>query len=167
MITAGDKKAAKVLPNFWYLLQFDGGSRGNPGLCGAGVVVYNFHRNVVSLESSKSTADLCRESIFEASIYLNDHSTCNEAEYAGIIYGLEAALKLGVKKLVIEGDSMLVVKQLLGSYKVKAKKLMPLHQRAESLLSKFSDFKIVHIERSLNSKPDLLANRAMDHKKTE
>jgi ribonuclease HI len=70
------------------------------------------------------------------------------------------------QKLLVEGDSQLVVQQVLGAYKVRASNLMPLYERAVALASKFDELHITHIERALNAHADALANEAMDSRQT-
>jgi ribonuclease HI len=88
--------------------------------------------------------------------------TNNEAEYKGLIAGLQAAKSLGIKKLSVEGDSQLIVRQLLGEYKVRNERLKPLHAEAEALIAAFTTFDIKHIERAENADADALVNQAMD-----
>jgi ribonuclease HI len=56
--------------------------------------------------------------------YLGSKHTNNEAEYTGLVIGLKAALEGGYKRLVINGDSTLVVKQMQGIWQCKAGNLM-------------------------------------------
>lgn len=129
-----------------YLLQFDGGARGNPGHSGAGAVLFNF-----------ST----RQVVWSGYEYVGSDKTNNQAEYGGLILGLKAALKLKITDLVIEGDSDLIVQQITGNY--KADKLQSLYSRVMHLLPYF-DYVINHIPRARNSIADRLANLAMDRK---
>jgi hypothetical protein len=81
--------AASVRPEDWYLLQFDGGSRGNPGISGAGAAIYWLPNG------PDAAAD--RRAVWASSIYIGDDCTNNEAEYSGIVEGLTAAYALGIK----------------------------------------------------------------------
>eukprot|EP00953_Heterococcus_sp_UTEX-ZZ885_P020748 11608-Heterococcus_DN1.PRE.2 len=149
----------------WYVLQFDGGARGNPGPSGAGAAI--FHCALQRGAGADGQDNLAlSELVWTSSIYVSDFSTCNEAEYTGMVQGLAAALQLGIKKLLVEGDSQLVVQQVLGRYKVKATNLVPLHEKAVALASKFDELHITHIERALNGHADALANEAMDSRQT-
>ena len=78
------------------------------------------------------------------------NGTSNEAEYMAMIEGMREALKLGAKDVEILTDSELVVRQMRGEYKVRAKNLKRLKKRAESLLKKFESFSITHIPRKEN-----------------
>lgn len=128
----------------------DGGSRGNPGVAGFGMVVVDEKKQI----------------IFETSKYLGI-KTNNEAEYEGLICGLDWLKKneLTVDEAEFNADSELMVKQMQGIYKVKAINLKDLNKRARELVllikSKIS-FKA--ILRELNSEADRLANKAMDKK---
>ena len=134
-----DKKLAFVFA--------DGGSRGNPGPSGAGALVK---------EGSPDGT-----TIGEVAKFLGVN-TNNYAEYTSLILGLEKALELGVEVVEVRMDSELIVKQMLGQYRVKNKNLKPLYETAKGLSSKFHKFRIAHIERALNKEADKLANQAMD-----
>ena len=128
-------------------LYFDGGSRGNPGPAGVGIVILN--------TSTQKT-------LVEKSIFIG-HTTNNACEYAGLIHGLQLAQQYGISKINIYSDSMLVVKHINGEYKVRNSRLKPLYDRAITLLKLFGDgFSINHIERAKNHRADELANVAMN-----
>ena len=130
------------------VMQFDGGSRGNPGPAGCGVTL--------------TTA--AGELVYELGDFLGNH-TNNYAEYSGLLRGAEAAVKLGARKLEIRADSELVVRQILGIYRVKNAALRPLYQQALDLLNKIPAWSIQHVYRSSNARPDELANMAMNRKR--
>lgn len=128
----------------------DGGSRGNPGVAGFGVVVVDEKKQI----------------IFEASKYLGI-KTNNEAEYEGLIFGLKWLLKneLNIDEAEFNADSELMIKQMQGIYKVKARNLKELNKRARELVSLINTkIKFVAIKREFNSQADALANEAMDKK---
>lgn len=85
-----------------------------------------------------------------------NQATNNEAEYMGLIAGLEKAQELGLSELEIKGDSQLVVNQMKGEYQVKSDNLLPLHQQATSLLNEFESVNLTCIKRDENH----LANQA-------
>jgi ribonuclease HI len=128
----------------WRLL-VDGAARGNPGPAGAGAVLFD--------PSGHKRAQDNR--------YLGE-TTNNVAEYQAFIMGLELALSLGVKNLHVSADSLLVVQQLKGAYRVKTPHLLPLWQQARNKLQKFDACAISHVDRSLNQEADRLANQAID-----
>lgn len=130
------------------ILFADGGSRGNPGPSGSGAV----------LKADDGST------IAEVNAFIG-HTSNNVAEYTGLLIGLKKAIELGVKQIEVRMDSQLVVRQILGEYKVKNEKLIPLYREALELSRKFSEFKINHIPRNLNKEADILANRAMDNAK--
>ena len=96
-----------------HLLQFDGGARGNPGLGGAGAVI-------LSGDGEENLKE-----VWSGYWYLGT-CTNNQAEYTGLIKGLQKGLEMELPSLHVEGDSELVIKQLLGSYKCKSENLIPL-----------------------------------------
>jgi len=130
-----------------YELQFDGGSRGNPGVAGAGMVLYD----TTTGKEVWSGGDL-----------LPATATNNQAEYTALIRGLERALAMGIRNLQIKGDSLLVVNQLKGDYRVKSETLSPLYETAHRLMQQLDSFSIQHIPRAENARADELANQAMD-----
>jgi ribonuclease HI len=128
-------------------LQFDGGSRGNPGPAGIGVVV--------------SAAD--GTPLITLGRFIGK-ATNNVAEYRGLITAMEEALKLGAKHVIIRGDSELVIKQMRGEYRVKSPDMKPLYEEAQDLLAQFDSAKIEHNLRGKNAMADKLANLAMDRR---
>ena len=126
-------------------LYVDGASRGNPGPAGAGAVLYD--------PGGRKRAQVSR--------YLGE-TTNNVAEYQALLHGLELALNLGVKDLQVLADSLLVVQQLKGAYRVKTPHLFPLWREAQKTLQKFDACAISHLDRSLNHEADRLARQAID-----
>eukprot|EP00551_Chaetoceros_affinis_P011482 CAMPEP_0203682422 /NCGR_PEP_ID=MMETSP0090-20130426/45733_1 /ASSEMBLY_ACC=CAM_ASM_001088 /TAXON_ID=426623 /ORGANISM="Chaetoceros affinis, Strain CCMP159" /LENGTH=403 /DNA_ID=CAMNT_0050551331 /DNA_START=555 /DNA_END=1766 /DNA_ORIENTATION=+ len=135
-------------PNKVYILQFDGGSRGNPGVSGCGMVLFD----------SESQLE-----VWSGFKYLNE-GTNNIAEYCGLLDGLKFSKMMGVKDLIAEGDSKLVVNQINGIYQVKKQHLKPLYQEVLSLIKQYRSFQLNYIPRSENFRADQLANIAMDTK---
>ncbi len=131
----------------------DGGSRGNPGPAGSGAVVRD------------STGQI----IIEVSEFLGV-TTNNVAEYTSILRALEqldAMLGNGSKDsdVVIKMDSMLVVKQMNGEYKIKHPNLIPLAQKVNEVRKRFRSVSFAHVYREHNKEADALANKAMDRGK--
>ncbi len=126
-------------------LNFDGGSRGNPGPAAYGFVL-------VAPDGTEAAR------IGE----VLGSTTNNVAEYTGLVRGLEYARSLGVTQIDIRGDSELIVKQVLGQYRVKNEQLKPLFEDVKRLLSEFDEHSIRHVYRSDNSIADSLVNKALD-----
>lgn len=124
-----------------YIIYTDGAALGNPGLAGAGAIVFDPKGNIVYRIS---------ESLGIASN--------NEAEYFAIILALEKAANMGLQDIEIRSDSQLVVRQINGQYKVKSPNLKPLFRKVLNLLSNFQLTKIVYISREFNKEADRLAN---------
>ena len=100
-----------------YSLKFDGASKGNPGPCGTGYVVY---RN--------------NEPLSEGSKFVSDSNTNNFAEYSALIDGLELCISLNIKKITIMGNSELVIKQVLKEYRIESPNLLPLSDKGSLFL---------------------------------
>jgi ribonuclease HI len=147
-----EKKQAKIFPEILteqlsdieYKLQFDGCSKSNPGIAGAGAVIYKFNKEI----SAKIQ-------------FVGNSSTNNAAEYTGLIIGLKEAINLGINKINVEGDSMLVIKQMSGEYQVKSKNLIDLYNEAKFLENKFEYISFKHIYRENNKRADELSNLAI------
>lgn len=128
-------------------LEFDGGSRGNPGPAGIGVVV--------RAQDNTPLVTLGR---------FIGRATNNVAEYRALITAMEEAKKLGARKIVIRGDSELVIKQMRGEYRVKHPDMRQLYDEAQFILHQFDEATIHHNLRHKNELADKLANLAMDRK---
>jgi probable phosphoglycerate mutase len=127
----------------------DGGSRGNPGPAGYGV----------RIEEADGT--LVEE--FSGSIGV---ATNNVAEYRGLLAALEWAIAHHVKNAHIRSDSLLLVQQMRGVYKVKHPGLQPLHAEAKRLAREAGRVTFEHVGRAKNAHADRLANEAMDKSRT-
>ena len=125
-----------------HTLHFDGCSKGNPGRAGAGAVLY----------------DNTGSEVFAESVFVGYRATNNEAEYTGLILGLNESLKRGITELQVRGDSQLVIRQMQGKYKVNSHNLVPLHQCATKLASKFTKIEFAHVYRDKNQRADALSN---------
>jgi ribonuclease HI len=126
----------------------DGGSRGNPGASACAFV---------ALTDSKV--------VFKQGKYLG-HATNNEAEYQGLIESLLWLKTLPPTNVDFFLDSILVVEQVKGNYRVKKPHLKPLHEQTLALLSQLfppSTFTIAYVPRAQNSLADALVNQTLDH----
>ena len=123
----------------------DGGARGNPGSAGYGAVIKD--------ETGQVLAELY-EGI--------GISTNNVAEYRGLIAALEWALAHGQRQLHVKSDSLLIVEQMLGNYKVKHEGLKPLYLKATRLAAEIGGVTFEHVRRELNKEADRLSNLGMD-----
>jgi probable phosphoglycerate mutase len=123
----------------------DGGARGNPGPAGFGVRIE---------QADGTLIDEFAEAIGTA--------TNNVAEYRGLIAALEWAKAQGRRDLHVRSDSLLLVQQMLGNYKVKSPGLLPLHAKAQLLTHQIGNVTFEHVGRAKNAHADRLANTAMD-----
>ena len=123
----------------------DGGARGNPGPAGFGVRIE---------DAGGALVEEFHESIGVA--------TNNVAEYRGLLAALEWAKTHECPALHVRSDSLLLVQQMLGNYKVKNAGLQPLHAKARLLVHQLGDVRFEHVGRAKNAHADRLANAAMD-----
>jgi ribonuclease HI len=128
-------------------LEFDGGSRGNPGPAGIGVVV----------RAADGTP------LVTLGRYIGK-ATNNVAEYTALITAMQKAKELGARRVDIRGDSELVVRQMTGQYRVKHPDLIPLYRQAKDLFDSFEGATIGHNYRHKNELADRLGNLAMDRR---
>jgi len=126
----------------------DGGSRGNPGLSAGGFAILDMANNVVR-KSGK---------------YLGI-TTNNQAEYHSLKGGIEAARDMGVKRIHVFMDSLLVINQMKGIYKIKNRDLLPIHQAIKQIVSGFEEVEFTHIPRELNKLADSIVNETLDNLK--
>jgi ribonuclease HI len=108
----------------------DGGARGNPGPGAIGVIVRND-----------------KEILTKYSAFIGRQVTNNIAEYEALIKALELATKFTTKEVTCILDSELVTKQLLGKYKVRNHKLMPLFLKVQKLQENFEKIIYKHVSR--------------------
>lgn len=128
-----------------FVLYFDGSSKRNPGRGGAGAVLY-------------TQCDANRSEMFALSHFVGKNVTNNFAEYTGLVIGLTECLKRGVKQLCVKGDSLLVIQQMRGVYKVKSENLKGLYTQAKDLASQFEAIEFIHVYREENTRADELSN---------
>ena len=124
---------------------FDGGARGNPGPAGFGVHIVD--------DNGRVLAEIA-EGIGVA--------TNNVAEYRGLLAALQWAVDHGVNELHVRGDSLLLVQQMRGVYKVKHEGLIPLHRAARNLCVRIGRVTFEHVRREQNKDADRLSNLGMD-----
>jgi ribonuclease HI len=135
------------------LIRADGAARGNPGPAAAGVVVIDASLPGAARPDAPAVARISRSLGIQ---------TNNYAEYMGVILGLEKALALGAREVELVLDSMLIVEQLSGRWKVKHPAIRPLAMRAMELLRQFDSWSLRHERRENNIQADALANLALD-----
>jgi len=128
---------------------FDGGSRGNPGPAGWGAYIVNDDGTVLAeLSGALGVA------------------TNNVAEYTGLIAALQWAADNDVTAMAVKGDSLLIVEQMRGNYKVKNEGLKPLHMKARMLVMQIGNVSFAHVPRDKNKDADRLSNVGMDANRT-
>ena len=137
------------------IIYTDGGSRGNPGSAGGGIVFCNEKGEII-----KKYAE-----------YFGDNLTNNEAEYEAVIFAMKKFKALFGKKLAqsteieLRSDSELLVKQLNGEYKILEPKIQQLFIQVWNLRLDFKRIKFKLISRNKNTDADKLANEALDNQK--
>jgi len=127
------------------VVNVDGGARGNPGPAAIAAVASTPDGDVLA-ERGKRLAP----------------TTNNVAEYRALLLGIETARELGADEIELVGDSELVVRQVLGDYKVKNAGLQPLHAEVVEALDGFADWSIRHVRREDNAAADRIVNEVLD-----
>jgi probable phosphoglycerate mutase len=124
---------------------FDGGARGNPGPAGYGAYIVDDDGTVLAeLSGALGIA------------------TNNVAEYNGLLAALQWAADHDITELTVKGDSLLLIEQMRGNYKVKNEGLRPLYHRAKMLVMQIGNVRFEHVGRHLNAEADRLSNVGMD-----
>lgn len=123
----------------------DGGSRGNPGPSAAGFVIFDANQQVIE----------------QGGEYLGI-TTNNQAEYHGVRLGMEKAIERKFKRIDFNIDSMLVVNQMKGFYKIKNRELWPIHERIRELMKQFDKVTFNHVRREFNQLADGMVNKTLD-----
>jgi ribonuclease HI len=126
----------------------DGGARGNPGPGAVAAIVRK--DGEILIKSSK---------------FIGQSVTNNTAEYEGLIHALELASKITQEEITCFLDSELVVKQLLGEYKVRNPNILELFLKVQKLQEKFKSIKYKHVPREDNFQivVDELLNDELDN----
>lgn len=127
-------------------LYADGGSRGNPGPSAYGFAILDMDDNIVVKKGE----------------YLGV-TTNNQAEYHSLKSGLEEVKRMRVRRVHVYMDSLLVVNQMLGVFKVKNRDIWPIHAAIKDLVSEFDKVTFTHVPRKLNAIADSAVNEALDH----
>lgn len=126
-------------------LYTDGGSRGNPGPSACGYVILSMDDEIVAQKGT----------------YIGV-TTNNQAEYQALKSGLEELRRMGVARVHVYMDSLLVINQMQGVYKVKNRDLWPIHESIKGIVATFSRVTFTHVPRELNKLADSAVNRALD-----
>ena len=132
------------------IINIDGACSGNPGPAGLGVLICHPSGEVYE----------------EISEYIGE-ATNNIAEYRAFIKALERARVLELKRIAIYSDSELLVKQVLGEYKINNKQILRLVTEASEICKSFKKLYLRYIPREKNSKADKLARMAVKHHSTK
>jgi len=135
----------------WHELKLfgDGGSRGNPGPSASGYILLDMHDH----------------KLVDEGVYLGI-TTNNQAEYLSLKYGMEEALRRGARILHVHMDSLLVVNQMKGIFKVKNRDLWAVHQTIKDMLPRFEKVTFTHVPREYNRLADAAVNRTLDAEST-
>jgi len=123
----------------------DGGSRGNPGPSASAFIILDMDDNVV-----KKGGD-----------YLGI-TTNNQAEYQAVRQGLSYAKEMGIRIVHVYLDSLLVVNQMIGVFKIKNRDLWPIHDDIKNLIKQFEKVNFTHVPREMNKIADEQVNKILD-----
>lgn len=123
----------------------DGACKGNPGPAGIG--------GVLETTDGKQIARISQAI---------GNQTNNIAEYTAFITLLQTAASLNIKRLQVQSDSELMVKQINGIYKVKNANIFPLIKQVNQLMQQFESVKIIHVPREKNALADALSTWCLE-----
>ena len=127
-----------------YHLYFDGGSNPNPGPCAGSYVLIKENNNVFS------------------GGHFIENGTNNIGEYTGLLIGLERCVKNGItENIKVRGDSLLVISQITGKWKVKNEGLKPLYKKIIELIKLFKNISFEHVKREFNKTADELSDKTL------
>lgn len=139
------EKSPSVQPVKVVKMYADGGSRGNPGPSASGFVIMDNDDNIIK----------------KSGVYLGI-TTNNQAEYQALKFGLEEAQKLGAREVAVFMDSLLVINQMKGIFKVKNRDLWPIHESIKETAQQLKKVTYTHIPRELNKLADAEVNTTLD-----
>ncbi|KAK3277851.1 hypothetical protein CYMTET_14170 [Cymbomonas tetramitiformis] len=128
-----------------HLMMFDGGARPNPGPAAGAAVLFS---------------PLSRDEVAHAAAFI-PKGTNNVGEYTGLVEGLRLAREMGIMNLVVEGDAQLVIRQLLGTYKVRDSLLQQYYGDVQRELQQFAYVGVRHVPREQNARADELSTAAI------
>lgn len=137
-----EKNATKITDMKMYT---DGGSRGNPGPSASGFVLYDSDDKI----------------LYTGGEYIGV-TTNNQAEYRAVLLGLEQAKTIGARTIHVYMDSLLVVNQMTGIFKIKNRDLWPINDAIHTLIKDFDKVTFTHVPRELNKAADAEVNRILD-----
>ena len=130
-----------------FIVEADGGSRGNPGPAGYGALVRDAETGRLLAERAASVG----------------RATNNVAEYGGLVAGLQAALDLDpTAEVEVRMDSKLVVEQMSGRWQIKHPDMRQLAMQAQQIARQLGRVRYTWVPRAQNGAADALANSAMD-----
>lgn len=136
-------KRIKINPsNLFYYMNFDGHRKEERGFAGAGAVIYD--------EQFKE--------VWGGSLFVGKNTTNNQSEYEGLILGLEQAIHLNIKSLIVRGDSQLIINHMTGKYKCNSPDLLEHFTKAKKLENEFEVIKYIHVLREYNIRAIDLSN---------
>jgi ribonuclease HI len=141
----GDRPTDIILRSDKAIIYADGGSRGNPGPSASGYVIYDDNQAMLVYRG----------------IYIGI-TTNNQAEYTALKLGLEEARNIGAQEVHVYMDSLLVINQMRGIFKVKNRDLWPIHDAVTKLVKDFKKVSFTQIPRESNKLADKAVNQALD-----
>jgi ribonuclease HI len=125
-------------------MKFAGCSKGNPGLAGAGAVIYEDNHEIAS-----------------SHMFVGTNISHNYAEYSALLLGMQMALEMNISDLLVEGDSQLIIDQMNGKKNCKSLNLISLYCEAKILEGYFYRIHFRHIYRDYNQRANQLSNIAL------
>lgn len=138
-------KKSEIKDQNTLIIYTDGGSRGNPGPSASGYVIMDENKEILE----------------EGGEYLGI-TTNNQAEYQAVKLALEHAEKFSPNSIEFRIDSLLVVNQMNGIYKIRNRDLWPVHKAIKDLAGKYPKVTYNHVRRENNKLADKMVNDILD-----
>ncbi|MCO5560545.1 hypothetical protein L7F22_014160 [Adiantum nelumboides] len=120
-----------------------------------------YKRKVDKASVGISIQDENGQKVFGKGLLVENTHSNNEAEYATLALGLEWCVSMGIKRLNVFGDALLLIKQVHGTWACRNQSLVPRLRRVKELMKRFEAIQLYHVPRKGNQEADALASEQL------
>ncbi|MCO5612825.1 hypothetical protein L7F22_067096 [Adiantum nelumboides] len=120
-----------------------------------------YKRKVDKASVDISVQDENGQKVFGKGLLVENTHSNNEAEYAALALGLEWCVSMGIKRLNVFGDALLLIKQVHGTWACRNQSLVPRLRRVKELMKRFEAIQLYHVPRKENQEADALASAGL------